>query len=139
MASEGKFPSSSQGPPEVSATYTPGVDNDSKYNFPPEGYPYVGSVAPPPPLERSEPLFLAGYKSLAQLVSSTACASSLYHNPIWSLGAMPTFSPFVSNVASQIPIPTAVSLVPIQPIVMLGEINVHITSSGPPLSGKYVP
>ena len=99
----------------------------------------MGSVAPPPPLENGEPLFPVGYTSLAQLVSGTPSASSLYDNPIWSSGAMPTSGLFVSNMASQIPVPTAVSSIPVQPTVTVGAINVPISSSGPPLSGLYVP
>jgi len=112
MASEGEFPASSQGPLEVSTTHTSGVDNDSEYDFPPEDYPYMGSVAPPPPPKSSEALFLVGYTSLAQLVSGTPNAPSLYHNPICSSSAMPTSGLFVSNVASKIPVPTPVSSVP---------------------------
>jgi len=136
MASEGEFPTSSQGPPKVSTTHTPSVDNDSEYDFPPEGYPFVGSVLPPPPPEISGPIFPPGYTSLAQLVSCTPSVSSLYHNPILSSGTRPTLGLFVSNVASQIPVPTKVLLVPVQLTVTVGEINVPISSQGPPLSGQ---
>lgn len=139
MALEGEFLASSQGPQGVSTIHTPGIDNDSEYDFSPEGYPYVGSVVPPPPLESNQPLFPAGYTSLAQLVLGTPSASSLYHNPIWSSSAMPTSSPFISSVAYQIPILATVSSVHVQPIVTVEEINVPISSLGPPLSGKYVP
>lgn len=88
MDSEGEFPTSSQGPPKVSVTHTPGVDNDFGYDFLLEGYPYVGSVTSPPSHESNEPLFLASYMSLVELVSGTPSAYSLYHNPIWSSGAM---------------------------------------------------
>lgn len=139
MASKGEFPASSQGPIEVSATHNPGVDNDSEYFFFPEGYPYVGSVAPPPPRESRWPLFPSNYTYLAQLVSGTPSVSSLYHNPIQSSGTMPTSGPLVSYVASQTPVLTVVSSVPIQPTVMVGAINVTIGSQGPPLSRQYVP
>lgn len=99
----------------------------------------MGSVAPPPPVENSGPIFPPGYTSLAQLVSGTPSVSSLYHNPIWSSGAMPTSSPFVSNATSQIPVPTAVLSVHVQPTIAIGAINVPISSQGPLLSGQYVP
>lgn len=139
MALEGEFPSSSQGPPKVSSTHTPSVNNDFEYDFPPEGYPYVGSVAPPPPPESSGPIFPPGYTSLAQMVSGTSSVSSLYQNSIWSSSTMPTSGLFISNVASQIPIPTTVLSLPVQPTVTVGETNVPISSQGAPLSGQYVP
>lgn len=138
MTLVGKFPTSPQGPPKVSSTHTPSVDNYLEYEFPPEVFPYVGSVAPPPPLQSSEPLSPASYTSLAQLVSGTPSVSSLYHNPIWSSSAMPTSGPFVSNVATQIPISTTVVSVPVQLTFTVGVINVPISSLGPPLSGQYV-
>ena len=41
---------------------------------------------------------------MAQLVSGTPNASSLYQNPIWSSNAMPTFGLFIPNVTSHIPV-----------------------------------
>ena len=133
MASEGEFPTSPQGPLEVSSTQIPRVGNDSKYNF-----PYVGSIPPPPLPQSSEPLFPPSYASLAQLVLGTPSAPSVYHSHIWSSGTMPTSSSFVSSVTSQIPVPTVVSSVPVQPTVMVGTVNVPIGSSSPPLSEQYV-
>lgn len=77
MASEGEFPTSPQGPLEVSSTHTPNVDNDSKYEFPPEGFPYVGSVPSQPLLENSGPMLPLCYMTLDQLVLGTLGASSL--------------------------------------------------------------
>jgi len=140
MASEGEIPTSPQDSPhEVSATHTPGIGDEFEYKLPPEGFLYMGSMPPPPPPESGEPLFPLGYTSFVQLVSSTPSVSSLYHNPIWLLGAMPTSGPFVSSVASQIPIQTAVSSVHVQPKITVGTVNVLIGSSSPPLSGQYVP
>jgi len=43
----------------------------------------------------------------------------------------PTSGPFFSNAASQIPIQTVVSSVPVQPKVMVGTVNVPISPSTP--------
>lgn len=58
-----------------------------------------------------------GYTSLAQLVSDTPSAFSLYHNSIWSSGAMHTSGPFVQNLTSQPIVDTAVTSVPVEPTI----------------------
>lgn len=127
MALEGEFPASSQGPVEVSATHTPGADNDYEYEFPPKDYPYVGSVVPPPPPESNGPIFPPSYTSWDQLVLSTPSASSLYHRSVCFKRGLPqscTNCSFVSSYTN----------------------NSHDwgnqcpkCSQDPPLSGKYMP
>lgn len=75
MASESEIPTSPRGPPEVSATHTASVDNEYEYDFPLEGFPYVGRVPSLPPTKNSGSMLPHGYTTLAQLVSGTPSAS----------------------------------------------------------------
>lgn len=118
MASEGEIPASPQGPPEVSSTHTPSVDNDSKYDFPPKDFPYVGRVPSQPPPENSGPMLPHGYTTLAQLVLGNPSDSSLYKNPIWSSNSMATFGRFILNMTSHIHVQTIVTSVLIQLTIM---------------------
>ena len=68
MASEGEFPTSLRGAAKVSANHTPSVDNESKYDFSLEGFPYVGRVPSQLPPKNSGHIFPHGYTTLAQLV-----------------------------------------------------------------------
>ena len=111
MALEGEILTSPQGPPEVSITETPSVDNESEYDFPLEDFPYVGRVPSQLHPKNSGPMLPHGYTTLDQLVSGTPSASSLYQNPIWSSNAIPTSGPFIPNVTSHIPVKTTIMVV----------------------------
>jgi len=82
--------------PNESEVSTPHTVDEEEHPFPPEGFCYTGSI----PISVYWELLL-NYVSLAQLASSTPSASSLYHNPIWASGAMPTIGPFIENPTSQ--------------------------------------
>jgi len=101
-------------------------------------FPYVGRVQSQPPPENSGPMIPHGYMTLAQLVSGTPSASSLYQNPIWSSNAMPTSGPFIPNVISHIHVQTAFTLVSIQLTIPTLPLPTYVSSSIPPLSGKNV-
>ena len=89
MELEGNAPVTS---PEESKVSTPHTVEEEEYPFPPEGFPYTGSIpASVPP----------NYVSLAQLVSGTPIATSIYHNLVWVSGVMPTSGLFISNSTSQ--------------------------------------
>ena len=118
MDSEGEIPTSPRGPPDVSTRHTPNVDNESEYDFPPEGFPYVGRVPSQPPAYNSGPMLPHGYTTLAQLVSINPSASSLYQNPILSSNAMPISGSFIPNVTSQIPMQIVFASVLIQPMIL---------------------
>jgi len=127
--------------PDESEVSTPHTVEGEEFPFHPKGFPYsVGILASFPP----------NYVSLAQLVSSTPNASSLYHNPVWVSGAMPTSGPFVTNTTSQ----QVVTLVPVQPTVLNTIVssilvthqaqpavskNVSVSSSVPLISGQAIP
>jgi len=100
MESKGEILVSSPGHSEVSTTHTPHVVDEQGCSFLAEGFPYTGNISTSFYPEYSETLFPHGHTSLGQLVSGTLSASSLYHNPIWSLGAMPTSGSFVHNPTS---------------------------------------
>lgn len=80
--------------------HTPHVDDEQEYDFPPEGFPYTVGVPSLTFPETSGPMFPHGYTTLAQLVSGTPSASSLYQNPIWYSNYMPTSGPFILNMTS---------------------------------------
>lgn len=112
MDLEGEIPTSPRGPLQVSTTHTPHVNEYFEYEFPLEGFPFMGRVPSQMAPENSGLMVPHGYTTLAQLVLGNTSASSLYQNPIWSSNAMPTFGLFVPNVTSQIPVQTAVTSVP---------------------------
>ncbi len=93
METEGEFLVSSPGHSEVS---TPHIVKEEEDQFPLKGFPYMGSI--PISVYWNLPL---NYVTLAQLVLGTSSASSLYHNPVWGSGAMPTMAPFISNPTPQ--------------------------------------
>lgn len=110
MELEGEFPVSSLGHSEVS---TPHIVEEEEYQFPPEGFPYTGSI-PISVYQKLPP----NYVTLAQLVSGTLSASSLYHNSFWASGAMPTMGPFIPNPTPQGMLISTVTSVPVQPTVL---------------------
>lgn len=69
MDSEGEIPTSPPGHPKVSTTHTPHVDEEKEYDFPLEGFPFMGRVPSHTLPETSGPMFPPGYTTLAQLVS----------------------------------------------------------------------
>lgn len=81
---------------DESNIYTPQIVSEEEYPFPPEGFPYTGII----PISVYQE-FLPIYVSLAQLVSATPSASSIYHNPVWTSGAITTTGPFIMNPTSQ--------------------------------------
>ena len=113
MELEGEIPTYSPGHPKVSATHTPHVD-DEGYEFPLEGFLFVGRIPYLTLPETSGPMFSPGYTTLAYLVSSTPSASYLYQKPIWSSNSMPTSGLFILNVTSQTSLQNFVMLVPVQ-------------------------
>lgn len=106
-------------------------------------------IGPTPPPNNSEPLFSLGYTSLGNFVLGIPSPYSLYDHLIWSSSITPTTDPFVSSMASQIPIRTMVSLAAIQPTITIGTVYFPIGYLNPlstymvvtptPLSGKNVP
>lgn len=101
MESEGEIPVSSPIQLEVSGTHTPQVGDEKPYEFPPEGFPYTGAISSSIYPEFSDPLLSHGYTFLAQLVLGAPSALSLYQNPIWSSGTMPTSCLFIQNMTSR--------------------------------------
>ena len=133
---------------EVSATHTLHVVHKQGYSFPLECFPYIGRILTSIYPWYSKPLLPHGHTSLAQLVSSSPSASSLYHNPIWSSGAMPTSGSYVQNPTSQPIVHTTVTSIPMQPtnpnplILSFQPIvssQVCVISLMPPVSGQVVP
>jgi len=154
MASKGEIQTYPRGHTKVSSNHIPNVDNKFKYDFPLEGFPYVGRVPSQLPLEKNGPMLPHGYTTLAKLVLGTPNASYLYQNPIQSSNAMPTSGPCIPSMTSQIPVKTIVTSVLIQPtipsqpllsfqpsILVQSKISVYtpVSSSVPPSSGKNVP
>ena len=79
-------------PLEDSKVSTPHTVEEEENPFPLEAFPYTGGIlASLPP----------NYVPLAQLVLGTPSASSLYHNPVWASGTMPTLGPFDAKTTSQ--------------------------------------
>jgi len=66
MDSAGEIPTSSLGHLEVFATHIPHVDDEQGYEFPPEGFPFMGRVPSLILPETSGPMFPHGYTTLAQ-------------------------------------------------------------------------
>lgn len=142
MEPEGDAPVTS---PNQSEFSTPHTVEEEEHKFSPEGFPYTGSI----PINVYQG-FPPNYLTLSQLVSSTPSASSLYHNPIWAFGSMPTTCMFITNPTSQqvitsflvqptIPNPL-VSSVPITYSVQLAvSNNVIVSTSIHPVSGQVVP
>ena len=146
MESEGEIPISSLGHLEVS---TPCTIKKQEYPFPPKGSPYMGSIP-----TSVHPELPCNYVTLAQLVLGMPTASSLYHNPIWAFGAMPTIGPFIHNLPSQQKVISIVTSVPVQPTIpnpLVSSIqatrlvqltissHVDVSSSIPLVSGQAVP
>lgn len=98
---------------EVYATHTPHIVHDQGYPFPPEGFPYIGSI----PIG-VYPKLPHDYVSLAQLVMGTHSALSLYHNPISLSSAMITSGPFIQNLSSQLMVPFVVTSVLVKPTIL---------------------
>lgn len=112
----------------------------------------MGRVSSQTLAKKSGPMLPHSYTTLAQLVSGTPSASSLYENPIWSSNSMPTSSLFIPNMTSKIQIViTSVPIqltIPLQPllsfqpsILVQPTVSFHasVSSSVPLLSGKNVP
>lgn len=72
MELKGEIPNSPQGHPEVFTTHTP-----QDYEFPLEGFPFLGRTPFRTFLETIRPLLPHGYTTLAQLFSRVPNASSL--------------------------------------------------------------
>jgi len=98
---EGEIPTSYPCHSEVSATHNPHVDDEKGYEFPIEGFPYIGRVSSLTFPETSRPMLPHGYTTLAQLISGTPSASSLYRNSIWYSNSMPKSGLFILNKTSQ--------------------------------------
>ena len=60
---------------DESKVSTPHTVEEEEHQYPPEGFPYTGSI----PIKVYQD-FSPNYVTLAQLVSCTPSASSLYHN-----------------------------------------------------------
>jgi len=129
---------------DKSKVSTPHTIEEEEHPFPPEGFPYTGSI----PISVYQE-FPPNYVSLVQLVSSTLSASSLYHNPVWASGAMLTPGPIIANptshqaVTSVLVQPTIlkplVSSVPVTHLDQLAVLkNVTVSSFIPPVSGQDV-
>jgi len=82
--------------PDDSEFSTPHAIEEEENPFPSEGFPYTGGI--PVSVHRE---MQPNYVSLAQLVSGTPSASSLYHNLVWVSGAMPATGSFIENSTSQ--------------------------------------
>lgn len=105
MEPEGNAPVTS---PDESKVSTPHTVEEEEHPFPLECFPYIESI----PISVYQE-FPPNYVSLAQLVSGTPSASSLYHNPVWASGAMLTTCPFIANLTSQ----QAITLSLLQPTI----------------------
>jgi len=105
MQPEGDAPVTS---PDESKVSTPHTVEEEGHPLPPEGFPYIGSIVIS--VHRELP---PNYVSLAQMVSGTPSASSLYHNPVLESGAMPTTGFFITNLTSQ----QAFTSVPVEPTI----------------------
>ena len=89
MEPKGDAPVTSPNKSEVS---TPHILEGEEFSFPPEGFPFSEGIPSSLP---------SNYVSLAQWVSGTPSASSLYHNTVWALGTMATSSLFITNKTSR--------------------------------------
>jgi len=146
MEPEGEFPVFSLGHSEVSTSHT---IKEEEYQFPPEGFPYTGSI----PISVYQDL-PPNYMTLAQFVSGTPSASLLYHNHVWAFGTMPTIGPFIRNSTPQQTVTSIVTSVPLQPTItnpLVSSVQVtplvqptvlsptSISPSVPPVSAQVVP
>ena len=93
MEPEGEIQVFSLGHSEVS---TPHIVKEEEHQFPPEVFPYIGSI----PISVYQDL-QPNYVTLAQLISGTPSASSLYHNHVWASSTVPTIGSFIVNLTSQ--------------------------------------
>lgn len=143
---KGEFLVSSLGHSNVS---TPHTIEEEEYQFPPISFPYTGII--PISFYRDLP---PNYVNLAQLVSGTPSVSSLYHNPVWASGSMPTTGSFIRNMNPQqtvISVDTSVSMQPtiLNPLVSSVQVTrlvqpmvsslAFVNPSVPPVSAQVVP
>lgn len=110
MEPEGEFSVSFMGHSEVS---TPCTIEEEEVQFPPEGFPFTGSI----PISVYQN-FPPNYVTLAQLVSGTPSASSLCHNPVWDSGDMPATGSFILDLTAQQTLIPAVTSILVQPTFM---------------------